>query len=216
MNTITDWLAGLPSTAVYAVITALVFFEDALFFGFLLPGETAAIVGGFLASRHDVSLYWMAGLIVFASVVGDSVGYEVGRRAGPRVLATRALRRHRSRVDSAQNLVRRRGPAAVFIARYLAFFRAVMPALAGASHMRYRTFLLFNALGGVTWGIGFTLLGYLAGHAYEQVEHLTGQVSAVVIAVLVVALLTVWQVRRHRRGRRAEPQDREEDRRPPP
>ncbi|MDX6345576.1 MAG: rane-associated protein [Streptomyces sp.] len=201
MNAITDWLAGLSGAVVYAVVAALVFCEDALFFGFVLPGETAVVLGGVLASQHHVSVYWLALCVVVAAIAGDSVGYEIGHRFGPRILTTRTLRRHQGRIADAQDLIRRRGPVAVFLGRFIAFFRAMMPALAGASHMRYRTFLLFNALGGIVWGVGFTLLGYFAGSAYSQVEKTVGRVLALALAAIVIAALVVWHLRRRRAHR---------------
>jgi membrane-associated protein len=198
MHAITDWLAGLSGPVVYAVVAALVFCEDALFFGFVIPGETAVVVGGVLAGRHGVSVGWLALAVVVAAIAGDSVGYEIGHHFGPRILATGPLRRHRDRIADAQELIRRRGPAAVFLGRFIAFFRAMMPALAGASHMRYRTFLLFNALGGLAWGVGFTLLGYFAGAAYTRVEHTAGRALAVALAVVVIAALAAWHLRRRR------------------
>lgn len=201
MHTITDWLSRSSGVAVYAVVAALVFCEDALFFGFVLPGETAAVLGGVIANEGRVSVYWLCAVVVLAAVAGDSVGYEVGRRYGPRILETRALRGHRERIEQARSFIRRRGPAAVFLGRFIAFFRAMMPALAGISRMPYPTFLLFNALGGLVWGVGFTLLGYFAGSAYKQVEKTAGTAVAIVVAVVVVAALVVWQVRRHRGDR---------------
>jgi membrane protein DedA with SNARE-associated domain len=73
--------------------------------------------------------------------------------------------------------IRRKGPAAVLFSRFIAFFRAMTPVLAGICRMPYRTFLLFNALGGLTWGVGYTLPGYLAGSAYTKDEHLVGRPS---------------------------------------
>jgi membrane-associated protein len=204
MHSITDWLSRSSGAAVYAVVFALVFCEDALFFGFVLPGETAAVLGGVLAGQGKVSVYWLAALVVLAAVSGDSVGYEIGRRYGPRILDTKALRGHHGRIDRAQELIRRRGPAAVFLGRFIAFFRALMPALAGISRMPYRVFLLFNALGGLVWGVGFVLLGYFAGAAYEKVEKTAGTAVAIVVAVVVVAALVVWHLRRRRREQGAE------------
>ncbi|MFF4364569.1 DedA family protein [Streptomyces sp. NPDC001594] len=135
MHTITDWLGSLSGPVVYAVVAALVFFEDTLFFGFVLPGETAVFVGGVLASQGKVSVYWLAVAVVLAAIAGDSVGYEIGHRFGPRILETRPLRRHRDRVEAAQDMIRRRGAPAVFFGRFIAFFRAMMPALAGISRM---------------------------------------------------------------------------------
>jgi membrane-associated protein len=202
MHTITDWLAGSSGLAVYCVVAALVFCEDALFFGFVLPGETAVVLGGVVAHEGRVSVWWLAVVVVLAAVAGDSVGYEVGRSLGPRILDTRALRAHRERIGRARELIRRRGPAAVFLGRFIAFFRALMPALAGISGMRYRVFLAFNALGGLVWGVGFTLLGYFAGSAYQRVEHTAGTAVAVTVAVVVVAALVAWHVRRGRREAR--------------
>ncbi|WP_069461811.1 DedA family protein, partial [Actinacidiphila rubida] len=147
MHSITNWLQHASPPMVYAVVGALVFCEDALFFGFVLPGETAVVLGGVVASQGHVSVYWLCLVVVVAAVLGDTVGYEVGARLGPRILETRFLRNHRERISSAQDLIRRRGPVAVFLGRFIAFFRALMPALAGMSRMPYRTFLAFNAAG---------------------------------------------------------------------
>ncbi|MGK4585676.1 DedA family protein [Kitasatospora sp. HPMI-4] len=213
MHSITDWLRGLSGPVVYAVVAAVVFAEDALFFGFVLPGETAAVLGGVLAHQGRVSIGWLILTVVGAAVVGDSVGYEIGRRIGPGILDSRPLRRHRRRLAEAQDLIRRRGPVAVFAGRFIAFFRATMPALAGVSRMPYPRFLLFNALGGMTWGTGFPLLGYFAGSAYSRVEGIVGRTTAILLAALVVVALTVWQLRRRRSGRRSRPRD-DHDRRP--
>jgi membrane protein DedA with SNARE-associated domain len=92
----------------------------------------------------------------------------------------------------------------LFLGRFVAFFRAMMPALSGLSRMRYARFLMFNALGGVVWGVGFVLLGYLAGDAYQRVESVVGRGLAVFVALVVIAALVVWRVRRHRAENAAE------------
>jgi membrane protein DedA with SNARE-associated domain len=200
VHVVTDWLSGLSGPVIYLVVAGLVFAEDALFFGFVLPGETAVVIGGVLARQGAVDVWLLAAVVVLAAVTGDSVGYEIGRRLGPRLMNSGPLRRHSEGVDRASDLIRRRGPAAVFLGRFVALFRALMPALAGASRMPYRRFLLFNALGGLVWGVGFTLLGYGAGAAYQHAESLVGRAAALVVAVLVVVLLVVWRVRRRRRS----------------
>ena len=199
MNRITDWLAGLSGASVYAVVGALVFCEDALFFGFVLPGETAVLLAGALAAQGHVSVYWVAVTVVCAAIAGDSVGYEVGRRFGPSILASRPLRAHQDRIAAARDLVRRRGPVAVFLGRFVAFFRALMPAIAGMSDMRYRTFLLFNALGGLVWGVGYTALGYSAGAAYGRVAREAGRAAAIAVAAVLLLALLLWHLRRRKR-----------------
>jgi membrane-associated protein len=196
---ITDALLHLHGPIIYAVVAALVFAEAALFFGFVFPGETAIVVAGVLASQHRVSLPILLVVIVLAAVVGDSVGYEIGRKFGDRLIETRPLRRHRDRLGSAQDLLRRRGAVAVFIGRFTALLRAIMPALAGSARMPYGRFLVFNALGGITWGVGFTLGGYLAGTAFEQVAQWAGRVLAIIVAVIVIVALGVWFFRRRKK-----------------
>ena len=201
MNGILDQLLGLQGTVVYLSVGALVFAENALFVGFVLPGETAAILGGVAASRGNVSLTLMCTVVVIAAIVGDSVGYGIGARYGPRLLSIRVLERRKDRIDDARATLARRGGPAVFGGRFVAFLRTVLPFLAGASHMRYRPFLAYNAAGGLIWGVGAVLLGYLAGHSYAAIERTFGRVTAVLAAVLVVAGLLIWSIRRHRRQR---------------
>jgi len=194
-----DRLSGLPAPWVYVLVFALVFAEDAVFVGFLLPGETAAIVGGVTASTHHTNVYVMSGIVVAAAISGDSVGYEVGKRYGIRVLEVRPLAKRRERVDRARAFLARHGGPAVFLARFVAFFRAMMPFLSGVAHMRYRVFLAYNAAGGLVWGIGNVLLGYVAGAAYQRVAARFGEITAIVVAAIAIVALVVFQIRRHRR-----------------
>lgn len=193
-----NWLSNLPPALIYVVVGLLVFVEDGLFVGFVVPGETAAVIGGVLASRGTVNIGGLAAVVVFAAITGDSFGFEVGRHFGERLLETRPLRRHKVRLDKARELIRRRGAEAVFLGRFVSFFRALMPPLAAISRIPYRKFLLFNALGGLVWGVGFTLLGYFAGAAYSRVEHLVGSILAGVVAGVVIIGIIVWRVRRGR------------------
>jgi membrane-associated protein len=205
-----NWLSSLPAVLIYVVVVALVFAEDALFVGFVLPGETAAVIGGVLAHRGAVNIGALAALVVVAAIAGDSVGYEVGRHFGERPLNTRPLRGQKAKLDRARALIRRRGAEAVFLGRFISFFRALMPPLAAISQIPYRKFLLYNALGGLVWGVGFTLLGYFAGAAYSRIEHLVGNILAGFVALVVIVGLVMWRLRR-RRAERAEEEAAEEE-----
>ncbi|MFE4539228.1 DedA family protein [Streptomyces scopuliridis] len=201
MNTITNWLGSLSGPVIYAVVGALVFCEDAFFFGLVLPGETAAVLGGLLASQGEVSVWWLTVVVVVAAILGDSTGYAVSHHFGDRILATRSLRRREHQVERAREMIRVRGASAVFVARFIAFLRALMPALAGLSDMPYRRFLLFNAVGGLCWGVSCTAVGYFAGAAFTRIESQVGQITGAVIAGVVLIALAVWAYRRHRRPR---------------
>lgn len=194
-------LLHVPALVVLSTVAALVFGEAAVFLGFVIPGETAVLLGGFLASTGRVSVVVLASVVVMAAVVGDSVGYEVGKRLGPRLLRTRMFQRHQARVDRARAFLDGRGASAIFIGRFTAFLRAVTPGLAGLSGMRYRRFLAWNAAGGLVWGIGCVVAGYVAGSSYEQVAGYLGQGGAVAAAAFVVVALVVWRVARRRAER---------------
>jgi membrane-associated protein len=201
MTGLLDHLLSLPAVWAYVLVGLVVFAEDALFVGFVVPGETAAVLAGVDAHSGRIDLGTAMVVVVVAAVVGDSVGYEVGKHLGTRVLGLRLLERRRTRIDAARDLLAHRGGSAVLLGRFVAFFRAVMPALAGTAHMPYRRFLPWNALGGVVWGAGFVLVGHLAGASYQAVAGRIGTGSAVVVVVLAVAALVLWRVRRHRRDR---------------
>jgi membrane-associated protein len=197
-----DQLLGLHGPVVYLAVGLLVFAEDALFVGFVLPGEAAAVLGGVAASRGNVSVAVMCAVVVAAAIAGDSVGYEVGARYGDRLVSARVLRRRADRVEAARaNLARRGGPA-VFLGRFVAFLRAVMPFLAGTSHMDYPKFLAYNAAGGLVWGVGTVMLGFLAGNSYAAAERAFGRAVALILAAVAVSGLVVWRIRCRRRDHR--------------
>ncbi|GHG48510.1 hypothetical protein GCM10012320_15840 [Sinomonas cellulolyticus] len=204
MGSLVDAILSMPPLLAYVLVFAFVFAEDAVFVGFVIPGETAAVLGGVIANQGKADVWIMAPLVVVAAVLGDTVGYEIGRHFGPRLLKLRAFNRHRGKLDDAEAFLRTRGGWAVFLGRFVAFFRAVMPALAGTSRMHYPRFLGFNSLGGLVWGIGFTLLGFLAGASYKAVAGAVGRDAAAIVALIAVIALIVWRVRKGRRERRRE------------
>jgi membrane protein DedA with SNARE-associated domain len=194
-----DSLTHVPALAVLAAVGGLVFGEAAVFLGFVLPGETAVLLAGFLASTGRVPVVALGVVVVVAAVVGDSVGYEVGRRFGPRLLRTRMFRRHEQRITQARGFLDGRGASAIFVGRFTAFLRAVTPGLAGLSGMRYRRFLVYNAAGGLVWGLGCVVAGYLAGSSYERVAGYLGGGGAVAAGVLALVALVGWRLAKRRR-----------------
>lgn len=205
---VTGWvlhtLEHVPSPVVYALVGFLVFAEAALMVGFVFPGETAVVIGGALAGLGRVNLGLLIGVVVVCAVVGDSVGFEIGKKAGPWLLERRPLR-GRAAVRRTLVLLERYGGPAVFLGRFTAFARAVIPGLAGMSGMAYRTFLPWNLLGGAVWGAGFAVLGYVVGLSFEAVLTAIGRWALVVVAVVVVGIVIVEVVRRRReRARLAE------------
>src|SRR5690349_15604854 len=195
MDALQTALLGVPGPLGYVVVGLLVFAEAALFFGFVLPGETAVLLGGVLASMGALSLPVLLCVVVAAAVAGDTVGYLVGRRFGPRLLRLPVLRRHADGLSVAQERLRERGGWAVLLGRFTAFLRAVMPGIAGSSRMPWRRFAAFNALGGLVWGAGITLLGYAVGGSYEKALPWLGRSGVAALVLVALVVLVAWRRR---------------------
>ena len=192
-------LLSLHGWEAYLLVGFLVFAEAAIMLGFVFPGETAAILGGVVAANGGVSIDALVPLVVLCAIVGDSVGYFVGTRWGPPLLRLGPLKKREKGIARALFELSRRGALAVFVARFSAFLRAVVPGLAGMSEMHYGTFFVANALGGLVWGTLYTLLGYFVG---QKVEAATGVASYVVLGLIVAAIVVL--VIRGRRRRKEE------------
>src|SRR5437899_11987260 len=177
MSRVVEVILHLRGGAAYALVFLLPALESSAFIGFLFPGELAVLLGGVLAYQGRVSLPWVAAAAIAGAIVGDSVGYAVGARWGEVLFRTGIVHRlvTPERRRKAEELPRRRGATAVLIGRFTAVARVLVPGLSGMAGLKYRRFLFANAVGGILWGGGFTLLGYLAGDAWRKVEHLAGR-----------------------------------------
>ncbi len=181
-------LLSLHGWPAYSLVGVLVFAEAAVMLGFVFPGETAAILGGVLASKGGVDLAGIVAVVVVCAIAGDSVGYAIGERWGRQLLQLGPLRKRQKGIDTALDQLNRRGPLAVFVARFSAFLRAVVPGLAGLSSMHYRTFVTANAAGGLCWGVLYVLLGYFVG---QSVEKATGIASDVVLGLIILVIIVL-------------------------
>jgi membrane protein DedA with SNARE-associated domain len=197
-----DPILNLHGLEAYALVGAFVFAEAAILIGFIFPGETAVILGGVVASRGHINIVGLVVVVVLCAIAGDSVGYVVGQRWGQRLLDVRLLRRRRRLIDRIADQLNRRGGIAVFVARFTAFLRAVVPGLAGMSAMPYRVFLPANAVGGVVWGTAYCLLGYFVGNAYARLESISSLASDILLGLIVVVIVVLFV--RGRRKERAE------------
>jgi membrane-associated protein len=191
-------IQDLPSGLVYGLVALLVFGEAALFIGFVLPGETAVIVAGVVAARGHVNIVALCVIVVVSAIVGDSAGYFVGERYGQRLFGLPILRSRREAIDRALDALSRRGVTYVFVARFTAFLRAVVPGLAGMSQLHYRRFLAANAAGGLLWGVLYSLLGYYAGHALDSIERYSGWAASGLLALVILIVAGLYWRRRRR------------------
>jgi membrane-associated protein len=162
IQTTSDWLvANHLQIPLFLLLILLTFTEAAAFVGFVLPGETSLLIGGVLA-HHKVWPLWLFLLCaIIGAIAGDSVGYEVGKHFGPRIEVSRMGKLvGPKRWLLAQRIFDKYHGGAIFFGRAQALLRALVPALAGMHHVPYRTFLKWNAAGGIVFSTIVVLLGY--------------------------------------------------------
>lgn len=196
------WIESIGNTVgvwLYVIAGALCFAEAAILVGMVLPGETALLVAGVFCAHHTLNLGVMIAVAVFCAIAGDSVGFEFGKKFGP------ALRRSRlgafvgeRRWSLVDGFLHKHGGKAVLLGRLTALFRALIPSMAGMSGMKYRTFLTWNAIGGLIWAPGCVLLGFAFSKSLSVVGN-TLTYAPFVILALVAIVLVLLHVRRRRR-----------------
>jgi membrane protein DedA with SNARE-associated domain/membrane-associated phospholipid phosphatase len=191
-----ETLLGLASPWGYVLVFTLATAEAAAFLGLFIPGETAMLLGGVLVATGRAELGWMLAAAMMGAIVGDSIGYELGRGfAGPLRNSRLGRRVGPQRWQRAEDYVRRRGGRAVFLGRWIGVLRALVPFVAGASRLPYRVFLPYNVAGGVLWAATFVVGGYLAGNSYQQFERVAGRAGLLLGALLVVVVVVVLGAR---------------------
>jgi membrane-associated protein len=173
----------------YVVLTAIVFTETGLLIGFFLPGDSLLITAGLVAAAGALDIWWLNVLLVAAAVAGDSVGYAIGARIGPRLFT-----REKSWLFNPRHVVRtrefyaRHGAKTIVIARFVPIIRTFAPVVAGVGEMPYRRFLLYNVVGGLGWVLSMTWAGYLLGSVVPNIDR---HIHVVVIVVIVLSLIPI-------------------------
>ncbi|RKR74698.1 DedA family protein [Frondihabitans australicus] len=197
-------------------VCAIIFAETGLLIGIVFPGDTLLVIlGVFSATNKDnlgVPIWVIALAIALAAFLGGELGYLIGHKVGPRI-----FERRESGLFSSENVKRtsaffdRFGPFAVILARFVPVVRTITPILAGVSHMRYRRYSLYNAIGAVAWGFGITMLGFGFGHIPPVAHFVEKYIDFVLLAAVVVSggsvALHVWRGnRKAKKAAASEPQ----------
>ena len=173
-------------------IGATVFAESGLLIGILLPGDTLLLGAGILAAQGVLPVVPLALIVMASAVVGDNVGYSIGRRTGPRIFRKKdgIFFRH-EHIEKAEKFYRKHGGKTIIMARFVPIVRTFAPLVAGVGKMPRKQFLYFNVIGGVLWGGGITFLGYWFGTKVPGLEHYIGP------TILAVTILTFGSVIYH-------------------
>lgn len=185
-------LGELPAVVIYILAAILVAGETAVIFGLVAPAEATLLLVGFLAYAGTLRLGPAIVIMIAAALLGDALAFRAGRRYGPRLRAGKwGQRVGDERWAKADGMLDRLGGRAIFVARWLAFVRTLMPRLAGAGGMPYRRFAPWNAAGVITWVGGSVVVGYLAGTSYETVSRYLGQATGAVLVLLLTIVVIV-------------------------
>jgi len=177
-------LAQIIETVGYIGLFAIVFAESGLFFGFFLPGDSLLLTAGLLASQGKLDLPILLIALPVAAILGDSVGYWFGKKAGPRIFTRDdSLLFRRKNLLAAQTFYERHGGKTIILARFMPFIRTFAPIVAGAVEMKYPRFLFFNVVGAILWAIGVTAAGYYLGQSIPDIDRYFLIVVAAVIAL---------------------------------
>ena len=183
-----------------ALLAAFVFAESGILAGFFLPGDSLLFIGGFFTSAagsHRLpALPIVAGVAFLAAVAGDQVGYVIGQRLGPALFRKEDSRLfRRQHLAKAEHFFERHGTRTIVLARFVPVVRTFTPVIAGASRMTYRSFVIFNVIGGFLWAVGVTT----AGHYLGQVNAIRSHIELTLVAVVVLSIVPVGlELLRHR------------------
>jgi len=170
-------------------ILAVVFVESGLLIGFLLPGDSLLFTAGLLSANDTLPDLWILLVTIpIAAIVGDQVGYAIGRKAGPSVFRRPDSRFFREEyVERSAEFFDRYGARTIVIARFVPIVRTLAPVMAGVARMRYRTFVVYNVIGGIAWGLSLTTLGYFLG----QVEFVHDNLEPIILGIVALSVIPI-------------------------
>jgi membrane-associated protein len=187
-------LATLIQTVGYLGIFLIVFADSGVLLGLVLPGDSLLFTAGLLASQGHLNLWLLMLVASLGAILGDSVGYAFGKRAGPKLFAREnAWFFTQHHLDRARHFYARHGGKTIVLARFLHFVRTLAPMIAGAADMHYGTFLVYNIVGGLFWAISVSALGSWLGNTIPNIDHyilpILGVISLLALSPIIVRLL---------------------------
>jgi membrane-associated protein len=193
-------ISELIKTVGYVGLFAIIFAESGLFIGFFLPGDSLLFTAGFLASQGHMNIAIVMLLCFAASVLGDSFGYYFGKRVGHRIFNKQdSLLFSKSHVEKAEAFYEKYGKKTLIIARFVPVIRTFAPILAGVGKMNYGTFISYNVIGGVVWGLGLPAMGYYMGNNIPNIEkYLLPVILLIVFFSALPTLIHIFKSQEHR------------------
>jgi membrane-associated protein len=172
------------------LIAAIIFAESGLLIGFFLPGDTLLFGAGLAASQGKFSIFWLIFWTALAAIIGDNVGYSIGRRAGPRIFKKKdGILFRQEYLQKSEEFYEAHGGKTIILARFTPIVRTFAPVVAGAGKMSRQKFLIYNVVGGLLWTVSLTVLGYTVG---SRIPYLDKYIELVIIGVMVISIVLAF------------------------
>jgi membrane-associated protein len=180
------------------MVCAIVFVETGLFVGFFLPGDSLLVTAGLFAAKGDLNVWWLLILVSICAVVGDQVGYVIGRTAGQALYSRPdSFFFRKKHLEKAHEFYEKYGGKTIVLARFIPIIRTFAPAVAGAAAMNYSKFVFYNIAGGVLWVWSMILLGFFLGRSIPNLDkHIHYVIVVVVFLSILPGIIEFWRARR--------------------
>ncbi|WP_067690057.1 DedA family protein [Nocardia jejuensis] len=198
MDSLVERITSIAPVWMHVVVGALVFAEESMIFGLLVPGDTAALLAGVVAGQWHAGLPMTLVLVIVAAIAGASVGYGFGRHYGTRMLRWAMFDRYRDKLDRTGQFLERHGNWAIVFGRFSTFFRTMLPHLVGMSPISYGRFLIVTTVGAILWGSTLVTAGYFAGQSITALARQVDSVLAIIVPVVALAAFGYWKWRQRR------------------
>jgi membrane-associated protein len=197
-------LPALVQWAGYVGLTLIIFAETGLLVGFFLPGDSLLVTAGLLCSQpgFGLNVYLLGTILTVAAIVGDTVGYAIGRATGPRIFTRPdSLLFNRKHLQRAHDFYEKHGGKTIIIARFMPIVRTFAPVVAGVAEMRYSAFVLFNVVGGVLWIWSMLFTGYVLGRYVPGIDkHIEKVILLVIFLSILPGIIGWWKERQRAPG----------------
>lgn len=178
---------NLIKTGGLFMLAAIIFAESGMMVGFFFPGDTLLFSAGILAATGHLPIVWTVVVIAVAAIVGDNTGYHIGKHLGPRLFKKEdGLIFRKDLILKAEKFYEKYGTKTMLIAHFVPVIRSFAPVTAGAGKMDYRQFVIYDAIGDITWAASITLLGYFVGSRIPGIEKL---IEPILIGIIVITLV---------------------------
>jgi membrane-associated protein len=193
-------LDALVAWGGYVGLTIIIFAETGLLIGFFLPGDSLLVTAGLFASqteRFDLNVYLLGALLSVASILGNSVGYYIGRLAGPRLFTREeSLLFNKKHLFRAHEFYERHGGKTIILARFMPIVRTFVPVVAGMAQMEYRRYTMYNVIGGLAWIWSMLFTGYFLGRYIPGIgEHIEVIILVVIFLSILPPIIGWWKTR---------------------